>query len=488
MSRYIKAVKLNLWNNTFICDVIFSNGLNVISGSNGTGKTKLLQFIQEHNNNSDHQVILDDNTYSTTISAFSPQRNAQKTLAQQAMQLFRGDINATQNTLNTFKNQLIQDDGFQTLKAISEYFVYSAEDETNRDGNTNKNDAAEITKNIFEKVIKKVFDFEIDFVFNSSNKSYDLIFKKDGVALKTTDLSHGENAVIVLMCALIFGKDSADTFLIDEPETHLNWSLEEKLFEFFDWYCSEYDKQIIAVTHSRVIFLDKYKDKRQFFERKGSVVQVSEKPSKELISQLAGDTVNLIEGITSQSKLVYVEDNSHKTILESIAKKLNINIDIQVCNGGCEKVKDISKAFKSLNVNNVYFLIDGDNKPLESDQKKLLHKNTIQLKKYCIENYLLDMGILNLYKAQDWDASIKANINSINVATKPGIKPVQIALEKNASLADIIDFLDGSEILKQIAKSESKKEYELIAEMISKIAAENLLGKYFMELSFLQDN
>ena len=486
MSKYIKTIKLNLWNSTFVQDVSFSSGLNIISGSNGTGKTKFLQFIQQHNNG-DQQIVLDDETYTTTISAFSPQRNAQKKLAQQAMQLFRNDINATQNTLNTFRNQLIQDDGFQTLKAISEYFVYSTEDETNRDGNTNKNDAAKLTKSIFEKIIKKVFDFDIDFAFNSGNKSYDLIFKKDGVDLKTTDLSHGENAVIVLMCALIFGKDSAETFLIDEPETHLNWSLEEKLFEFFDWYCAEYDKQIITVTHSRVIFLDKYKSKRQFFERKEGKINISDTPSKELISQLAGDTVNLLQGITAQSKLIYVEDSSHQIVLESIAKKLNLKIDVQICNGGCEKVKDISRAFKNLNIDNVFFLIDGDNKPLTTEEKKLLHKNTVQLKKYCIENYLLNTDILSLYKTQDWVETIKGNINSINVKAKPTIKPVQVALQNNASVADLIDYLDGSDIFKKIAQAENKKEYDLITEIINKIENQDLFGKYFEELNFLDN-
>lgn len=487
MNRYIKTVKLNIWNNTFIQDVNFENSLNIISGSNGTGKTKLLQFIQQHNNG-DQQIILDDGTFNTTTSSFSPQRNAQKILANKAMQLFRQDVNATRATIQAFQNQIIKDDGFQTLKSISEYFVYNAEDEVNKDGTINKNSAAETTRQIFENVIKKVFDFEVEFNFNPSTKSYDLIFKKGVQKLSTTDLSHGENAVIVLICALVFGKDSANTFLIDEPETHLNWSLEEKLFEFFDWYAEEYKKQIIIVTHSRVVFLDKYANKRQFFERKGEQVAIYKKPSKELISQLAGDTVNLIEGITSQTKLIYVEDSSHKTVVEALAKKLSLDIEVQVCKGGCEKVKDISKAFKVLNINNVYFLIDGDNKPLTTEQKKDLHNNTIQLNKYCIENYLLNTEILNLYRANDWENIIKEKINTINVSARPAIKPIQIAINNNANVFDLIDYLDGSEILKQIAKSELKDQAVLMNEIIEKIETSDLLEKYFPELSFLKDN
>ncbi len=95
--------------------------------------------------------------------------------------------------------------------------------------------------------------------------------------------------MIALMCALIYSKNSAETFLIDEPEIHLNWSLEEKLFEFFDWFCSTFERQIIVVTHSRVIFLEKYEGKRQFFERQGKDIIVSEMYCSPLIKLIESE-------------------------------------------------------------------------------------------------------------------------------------------------------------------------------------------------------
>ena len=260
--------------------------------------------------------------------------------------------------------------------------------------------------------------------------------------------------------------------MIDEPEIHLNWSLEEKLFKFFDWFCSEFDRQIIVVTHSRVAFLEEYDKKRQFFERNGQDIIISEKPSDELIRQLAGDTVQLLRGITTKNKLVYVEDLGHQTVLKAICEKLNLDVEILV-GGNCEKVKILSRAFKDRGIENVYFLIDGDNKPLTTDEKRELHPNTIQLEKYCLENYLLNPALLQLYKQQDWDAVITSFINTINVRATPAIKPIQIALDKGTSVNDILDYIDGSEIFKRLVEHEGKKDakYEFMKELINYPAA-----------------
>ena len=155
------------------------------------------------------------------------------------------------------------------------------------------------------------------------------------------------------------------------------------------------------MTHSRVVFLDQYKGKTQFFERQGQNIVISDKPSEDLIRQIAGDTVQLLQGITAKTKLVYVEDNAAKIILDSICKKQGLDVDVEIA-GDCQKVKNLSKAFKNRQIENVYFLIDGDNKPLTTLEKVDLHKNTYQLSKYCIENYLLDQNLLQLYRNQDW--------------------------------------------------------------------------------------
>ncbi len=482
MTKYISQVNLDLFGENK--QINFRSGLNIVSGTNGTGKTKLLQFIQ--NNNGNANVLNNEGTNDARIIAFSPQRNAQKHLAQQALDFYRLDRNATETALGIFRTGIL-DDGFQTIKSISEYFVYLAED-TVKTADLRPSESTSQVKTNFEISLKKVFNFDIEFELNKETKSYDLFFIKDEISLTPQQLSHGENAIIVLICALIFSKDSSDTILIDEPEIHLNWSLEEKLFKFFDWFCSEFDRQIIVVTHSRVAFLEDYVTKRQFFERNGQDIIISEKPSDELIRQLAGDTVQLLQGITTKNKLVYVEDSGHQIVLKAICEKLNLDVEILV-GGNSEKVKILSRAFKDRGIENVYFLIDGDNKPLTTDEKRELHNNTIQLEKYCLENYLLNPALLQLYKQQDWDTVLTSFINAMNVRATPAIKPIQIAINNGTSLNDILDYIDGSEIFKRLVEHEGKKDekYEFMKELVNLIPPNDIFAIYFAEMTFLKD-
>ncbi len=112
----------------------------------------------------------------------------------------------------------------------------------------------------------------------------------------------------------------------------------------------------------------------------------------------------------------------------------------------------------------------------------------MQLEKYCIENYLLDFRILQLYKAEDWETILKSNINSIPVKRNPAIKPVQIALANGTSVIDIIDFIDGSEVLNKLAEAEGKKDkkYDFISDLVNIIPDSDIFALYFTELKFLQ--
>ena len=133
-------------------------------------------------------------------------------------------------------------------------------------------------------------------------------------------------------------------------------------------------------------------------------------------------------------------------------------------------------------------MIDGDNKPLTAEEARELHKNTIQLEKYCVENYLLDRRILGLYKEQEWDVSLTSFVNSINVRASPAIKPVHIALQNGTPLTEMLDYVDGSEIFKKLAESEGKKDtkYDFMKELVSLLPANSIFVDYFNELSFLK--
>ena len=67
----IKLKNINLLSGLLIGEMSFQNGLNIVSGENGTGKTKLLQLIKmgtkEYANSNTNRIVI-----------FNPKRNAEK--------------------------------------------------------------------------------------------------------------------------------------------------------------------------------------------------------------------------------------------------------------------------------------------------------------------------------------------------------------------------------------------------------------------------
>jgi hypothetical protein len=295
-----------LLDGRFTQEIAFSSGLNIIAGANGACKTKLLEYIQLNKSNN-ATVELSIPGQNVIIAQFSPKRNAQKVLMEQAQQLVRQDINAEQNALNAFINQQLQDDNIQTIKSISEYLTLSSEKIVDQ-GNKTKEQATEEIKQKYQEVLSKVFDYKINLSWDSSRRRYISNISKNGDNLEFNQLSSGENAIISLVFAVFYVKDTADIYLIDEPEIHLNWLLEEKLFGFFDWFAQTYNKQIIIVTHSRACFIKPYVDFAQFFVWENGNTVIKNKPDQGLIEALSGDIVKVVNGITAEDKLIYVEE------------------------------------------------------------------------------------------------------------------------------------------------------------------------------------
>ena len=209
---------------------------------------------------------------------------------------------------------------------------------------------------------------------------------------------------------------------------------------------------------------------------------VSNTPTPEIISDIAGGAVKIIAGITAGQKLIFVEDNAHKVILSELANKLKVDVEIQVI-GSCDYVKRASKSFAGLHVHNAYFLIDGDNKPLSSSERAI-HKNLVQLKKYCIENYLLNSEVLKMLGEKDWEEEIKKAIRSIDSTKNPSFKVAQIALNQGVPLNELIDYVDGSKVLSALLAGEEKGTLQKLIQEIP--LTDDLLERYFPELSFLK--
>ena len=113
---------------------------------------------------------------------------------------------------------------------------------------------------------------------------------------------------------------------------------------------------------------------REFEELKSSFI----KQKKEL-------ETNILKLKKQKKKTIFVEDSAHENIIKKLLAEYHTDITISKL-GSCDKVLSTSKGVKN-SFDNFYFLIDGDCKA--HNDADLWHSNTLQLKKYCIENYLL---------------------------------------------------------------------------------------------------
>ena len=181
-----------------------------------------------------------------------------------------------------------------------------------------------------------------------------------------------------------------DVFMIDEPEVHLNWHLEEKLFEFLDDLCEEHHRQMIVVTHSRIIFKQRFFPKTQFlFWNDAGTVSIGRNVTPEQRRRIAGDAIEIVRLGAFTKPTLFVEDSAHVTIIEELASLLAADVLISEC-GNKANLRSLYRLslLDDGGWTNSYFVEDGDNEgnPHPRDGR------FIHLDKYCMETYLLDVS------------------------------------------------------------------------------------------------
>ena len=125
MPNYIESAQVDIHNGLLSGIVSFHPGLNLISGENGTLKTKLLQSLK-----SGAQIRLHDPNSPCTRQAVSPKRNAQRRAFQQVFDQLRRN-NTTLDGLINERN--INDGAFEDYPAIGDLF-YVVYDDLCKDG------------------------------------------------------------------------------------------------------------------------------------------------------------------------------------------------------------------------------------------------------------------------------------------------------------------------------------------------------------------
>ncbi len=476
---YIKSLPVNLFGGILNITVNFSNGLNIISGVNGTGKTQVLQQLKGNTG-----IVSEEgkNSGDLAIFAISPKRNTEKQAIDAIFQQVKTQNKTIQTFLNNVKEFQIKDTGFEIYPSFAELFIQEY-DLLMQDGLTGYDKAISLTTEKFNEVLRQVFpDYQIEAKWIAGETDagkLDLKVKKYGTSPITIDhLSTGEREVFALLFCIYVSRDKEDIYLIDEPEIHLNWDLEKGLFNFFNWFCENFGKQIIVVTHSRIIFSPEFYNKTQFFIWENNKIICKQEITEQQKSSIAGEISNIVNIIGFNKLTFFVEDEMQKNFVAGLAKALNKEVEIIVCRNK-SNVKTMFELLKSSRSSNVYFLIDGDN-----EGPAIIDDNFIVLKKYCIENYLFDTDILSkIFGVTEEEVKVKI-VNCVKDLSHSTLL-VYKKLADNVSPFpfEVLDTLDGSKISNKLASQFSKTINEIIEPYITTAQTERKLDTIFGEIT-----
>jgi len=147
MGNHIKSADLNIQNGLLVGRMNFHSGLNILSGENGTLKTKTLQYIKS----SASKELFDPRT-PCRIQSVSPKRNAQRRAFQQVYDQFRRENKKLEGLIN---ERNINDATFEEYPSLGDLFYVVYEDLCKDGGN--QKDKMQQAADEFNRVIGQIF-------------------------------------------------------------------------------------------------------------------------------------------------------------------------------------------------------------------------------------------------------------------------------------------------------------------------------------------
>lgn len=388
MSNYIDSATFDIQPGALVGTMTFRRGLNLLSGENGTFKTKLLQALRSGAVISYHE---NQEASPPRVQAISPKRNSQR----RAVQQIYDEMRRSNTKLDAYLSARNIDDGtFEPYPSLGDLF-YVVYNDLCRDGGDQIEKMYDAVTD-FNGVIKRIFEhYELQATWDSTLGAPSISLLKHGVTqVPLEGLSLGEQEILSLATYIHSSRDSYDIFLIDEPEVHLNWHLEEKLFEFLDDYCQSYEKQMVVVTHSRVTFMQRFLSKTTFLFWEAGRVKWGPELAGEQRRRLAGDAIDIIRLGAFTKPVFFVEDDCQAQVVEEVARALGTDIIVSQC-GNKSNVRSLYQFARIESWPTSYFVEDGDN-----EEPPFINPQFIHLDKYCIECYLLDPAIASVVTGQ----------------------------------------------------------------------------------------
>lgn len=309
-------------------------------------------------------------------------------------------------------------------------------------------------------ILNKILDIEISDLGNILAKKGQLYFKKGNVKdFPYSNLSSGEKEVVdIILDLIIKTKDYNDTvFCIDEPELHLNTSIQRKLLIEIEKLIPE-NCQLWVATHS-IGFLralqEELKDDSQIldFSEKdyfhGTHTIQPIKTSRKNWQRIFGTALEDLTGLISPKRIIYCEGKDRPgqngeekgfdaKVFNSVFGETHHD-SLFISSGGnteLDQRSEIGLAIMTKVFNDIEILVLKDRDISsgrlndENDRKIYLDnnpKNHRVLNRWEIENYLFDKEVLKAYclanvkefKEQDFDNFV-TDITNQNVKDETG--------------------------------------------------------------------
>ncbi len=344
--------------------------------------------------------------------------------------------------------------------------------------------------NAFDSMFDNLHFYKVDNISNTKA----ILFKKQDKIIPISRLSSGEKQIVYRGAYLLkdIKLDIGNTVLIDEPEISLHPDWQKKILVYYQKLFSDENgkqlSQMFIATHSPFIIHNpnRHNDKVVVLQKddNGDIVQ-SDKPEYYDCNSCKAveDSFSVYEFNDDKQKTIFVEDFAHENIVKKLLAEHHSDIAVLKL-GSCDKVLSASKGTKD-NFDNFYFVIDGDCKTYTDTDA--WHNNTLQLKKYCIENYLLTKGaITHLLTLKQKKISAEEFIKNVIDECKSGYSGFTVlkdSIDKYGLDWSAIDNVDASKIFEKIKNKLGYKNVIDIENICFDVLKNtNKLGTVFQEI------
>jgi len=222
---------------------------------------------------------------------------------------------------------------------------------------------------------------------------------ESGVEFQIDGLSSGEKGLILTFLLIAQNVAKNGIILLDEPELHLNPAVCRHLLQFFvDEYADKRNIQAIICSHSAEILAGTFERPScsLFHLRDGkTLAKVRHKDEGEIRDALRRLGSSESEALLYKAT-VSVEGIHDVEVLQAGFDDLFRRYKLKQRGGRGQVEKDIEELRKAErtgdDIGSHYFIFDFDRKPTSLRDSE--HVKLLQLDRYCLENFVLDVDIL----------------------------------------------------------------------------------------------